>query len=1179
MLISRPEITRAGENILKTVNRKLRPTLAKVPVRVGRLSKKGYLGVFKHPTNVIRLLQADDFPTFMHEIGHQLEFSMFGWKKGSAWTGRTEGVTWRMQKELTFLGKKLYGSIRPRAGYKREGWAEFVRLWLTDETPSDYPQILKFFESNVLSDPDLKQAFQDTKDKIRVWEEMSPTERVGMTITQIGPKSKRTKESLRKLMTKLDPRKWTSRARQKFVESGAPLEAVMNAVEKQVGKLRPSQDIYAIYDAFRSTADKIAHRWVNHGVTNIKGDYTAKPLTDAFALVRQADKSKLPKGDPVWAFAIYLVAKRTVALWYDDKGSRETGVEIQDAKEAIAQLQSKEFDLAAEIVWEWSEAVLEYAKSSSPNFARAVIAIRQRDPGWYIPLFRDFLGEEPAGPGGGAASSSLSKRLKGSWRPVKNPFLSLIENAQRIIQLSHKELVLSQLVDLANDKNLSIGELIEPIPRDRILEYSTTLAKLTDRTMDELAKRDIEWTLDEDETNALSANDVVNFFSSALYSTDKHVLAYPDPDGKMEWYFVNDLDLLKSLSLMEEPAKFRRLVNMIRTTANIKRAGTTGLVPYYNFVANVVRDLPTMLILRSSKASVPQMLFYYLKNMGQAAMGAASGDKWMQDMYDLADAVGIRKTGGRMSMDIKYTSQSARNISRSTMQKFMDPRNWYDYLRDLMQFTELAPRLAAMEAKAEDVGYNREQGKTLSLNDALDRMIPIMREFKHVTGDWGRGGEWTQKFGRLVPFQTSSIQGQAVFYRNLKNNPKLIIPRVLSYITMPSLMYWWWIKDEEWWEELTLMDKMTKWFFPVDEDVLIGVPKPHEIGFLFSSLPVTLIDTWYRVDPEKTKEFFQQFMLNTDPEKTPDFSAWDMVGAASNIMMPPVMPVPLEMGVEQALNWHLYFERPIEPQWMRLKPKGERYGPYTARAAIVLGEATNLSPYRLEHAIRSLTGSLGGQILQGSFGIGESGRTGKKELADDWLYGRIFRRGGTVPYRSQSEVEVYNRYEKMSLRMNSKTQLPTEREKEEWRRLENATVALELLARARSVTGADKRRLLSKERVKIAQDALLPLSESGYLQDERREAKSVWFESKASSLTDDERRLESGRLEARIAVAKARGKRSEADMLRRRLMTISGGLVKLKLHLLRQGKLKSYQSYVRQRTRDYAIDLIGSGKK
>ena len=224
------------------------------------------------------------------------------------------------------------------------------------------------------------------------------------------------------------------------------------------------------------------------------------------------------------------------------------------------------------------------------------------------------------------------------------------------------------------------------------------------------------------------------------------------------------------------------------------------------------------------------------------------------------------------------------------------------------------------------MGYNREQGKTLSLKDALDRLIPIMREFKHVTGDWGRGGEWTQKYGRLVPFQTSSIQGQAVFYRNLKNNPKLIIPRVLSYITLPS-------------SDVLVVDQRRGVVGRADhhgqddqvvcpelsdEDVLVGIPKPHEIGFLFSSAFRSLSSTpGIGSIRRRRKEFFQLSSCSTPiPRRSPDFAAWDMAGAASNVMMPPVLPVPLEMGVEQALNWHLYFERPIEPQWMRLKAQG-----------------------------------------------------------------------------------------------------------------------------------------------------------------------------------------------------------------------------------------------------------------
>lgn len=59
-----------------------------------------------------------------------------------------------VQKELTKLGRALYGDKKPTAGYKREGWGEYVRSWITQTDlggnftePADLaPEVTKWFE-------------------------------------------------------------------------------------------------------------------------------------------------------------------------------------------------------------------------------------------------------------------------------------------------------------------------------------------------------------------------------------------------------------------------------------------------------------------------------------------------------------------------------------------------------------------------------------------------------------------------------------------------------------------------------------------------------------------------------------------------------------------------------------------------------------------------------------------------------------------------------------------------------------------------------------------------------------------------------------------------------------------------------------------------------------------------
>lgn len=98
--------------------------------RVGRLGRgPQVLGWWNPRTQVIRTRSANDIPTATHEVAHAIEALLFGNPKGGPW--REPRASLPMQRELAALGRALYGSTRPAAGYKREGWAEYLRIWVT----------------------------------------------------------------------------------------------------------------------------------------------------------------------------------------------------------------------------------------------------------------------------------------------------------------------------------------------------------------------------------------------------------------------------------------------------------------------------------------------------------------------------------------------------------------------------------------------------------------------------------------------------------------------------------------------------------------------------------------------------------------------------------------------------------------------------------------------------------------------------------------------------------------------------------------------------------------------------------------------------------------------------------------------------------------------------------------
>jgi len=144
-------------------------------------------------------------------------------------------------------------------------------------------------------------------------------------------------------------------------------------------------------------------------------------------------------------FTIYLWAKRAVALLTDPNRpeGRNPGVTLDDALQVIKELETHTFQLAAQKVYDWNDGVLNYAAQASPTFAGVVAKIRKADPGYYIPLQREFreldeLWARSRGSSANAESGSISKRLKGSGRRIKDPFQAMIANATEVVEAAHR---------------------------------------------------------------------------------------------------------------------------------------------------------------------------------------------------------------------------------------------------------------------------------------------------------------------------------------------------------------------------------------------------------------------------------------------------------------------------------------------------------------------------------------------------------------------------------------------------------------------------------------------------------------------------------------------------------------------------------------------------------------------
>ena len=460
----------SAKDIESELTNLLRAAGTKAPVRVGRLRGRNVLGSWFTDTEVIRLKTANDIPTLAHEVAHGIDQAIYGRKNKAPWYGK---LGKKRKQELFDLGYELYGNKNPNGGYVSEGFAEFVRYWMTGEkdVSKKAPEFLKWFESEFIKDnPDIAKPLIKSKELVQQWYAQGAKARAKASVVDKGSITYKVKTKWDQIKNHVNAYRW--------IDTGDAVFDMVKEVESKLGrKLAIEEDPAQAYSNYRMTSSPRVQYMVDNGPTDIAGNRTGVgSLKDALSLVKNNRED----------FTIFLWAKRSIALWTDPKKpkGRNPGLSLDDALKIVEELSSPEFELAAQKVYAWNDGILNYAANASPTLEMQINNIRSVDPGYYIPLQREFSELERVYNASklDETKGNISNRLKGSGRRIQDPFENMISNAERIISMTHKRIVIDKILELSKKEGL--GFLIEKVKRGMQPVYTTNLADLADTVLD-----------------------------------------------------------------------------------------------------------------------------------------------------------------------------------------------------------------------------------------------------------------------------------------------------------------------------------------------------------------------------------------------------------------------------------------------------------------------------------------------------------------------------------------------------------------------------------------------------------------------------------------------------------------------------------------------------------------------
>lgn len=123
------------------------------------------------------------------------------------------------------------------------------------------------------------------------------------------------------------------------------------------------------------------------------------------------------------------------------------------------------------------------------------------------------------------------------------------------------------------------------------------------------------------------------------------------------------------------------------------------------------------------------------------------------------------------------------------------------------------------------------------------------------------------------------------------------------------------------------------------------LPKPHELGLMFASLPERIWDWQRKDDPEQVKQW--------------------LLEVVKALPIARAMPTAATPVIEHIANYSFFFHQPIVPKGKEKLPAELQFGPTTSASARILGKWLHMSPAILENYIGGYFGGLGRQTSRG----------------------------------------------------------------------------------------------------------------------------------------------------------------------------------------------------------------------
>jgi hypothetical protein len=863
----------------------------------GKIKGQSVEGFYNTRTGALRTRRKNDVEILAHEMAHYLDMY-------SNETLPNFSLLYKKKAYRDEVASLSYTDANAKIELI-EGFAEFVRLWLTNskEAKLRAPGFYDAFNDLLASDKKLNDRMKSLRESMHKFY-FQGADHLGRAL--IG----REEGMYGKFM------QWTYRRdsliRQQSIDKMHAAREAEKELTGQVGTVQESA--WKQFRIANGGYEGIAEYIMNYGTLKFEENGDLVPSGKSlFEIFKPVDTIKLTDKDsdqqPIDLLMRYFAGRRALEL---HRQKRENLIPKETAK-AWAKL-GRDYPVFESIFKEYqafNTRMMDLYQESgmlTPD-ARATMEKVNQD---YVPFnrIRDSLSE-------GKGVSSGFHKLKGGTANLEDILVNIQDGVTANVKAALDARAKQRLYQyIANHRDGAIWA-VKVAPDSKLVK--THLEDMERKIVEVLEASGvvIEGELD------LSNPELLNFWQHGIKPTLTETGNFIDTvivNGKPQYYEVQD-PLLQEMLLSMNPESYSSFMNVMFGIKNLFTRSITLGVEFTG--ANLVRDTIGATFISKNNFtpfvdSFKGMYSYFRK------------DKYFQDF--------MRSGGGYSSRVHGSTKDQARQRVRikqygvaNRTQKILSA------IDNLMSAFEYGTRIGE---------FRLAKKNEMSDMDAAFAAREISTDFS-VYG----ANHFLTGYIRTVPFLNAMIQSQdrifreAFIYKKFGGNPRALAMKAFLGLTVPTLMLWLINKDDEDYKEIPDYEKRTNWHFPLGDGTFIKMPRPYDVGFVFATMP----------------ELFFKYVEDSDGKEYAEGMAWTM------LQMYGIDGVPAAaQGMWDLLRNKKWTGAPVVPGSMADLSASQQYNANTSETFIKFGQMLNISPIKAEHFFKAHTGYLGGYLMAGT---------------------------------------------------------------------------------------------------------------------------------------------------------------------------------------------------------------------